>query len=181
LEPSEKPSLLSSGTYWLGATPEGSLVSAQDLLQEQLMTATTDARPWKTRLPLFLETVVQEFRELGGVLILGSAIAALLQVFVPREVILELGQSPTTSILAMMLLAAVVSICSTVDSFFALSFAATFTSGALLAFLVFGPMIDLKGIGLMLSIFRGRTVIYLFAIAAQLTFLLTLLVNFYVS
>jgi hypothetical protein len=181
LEPSENPSLLSSGTYWLGATPEGSLVSAQDLLQEQLMTATTDARPWKTRLPLFLETVVQEFRELGGVLILGSAIAALLQVFVPREVILELGQSPTTSILAMMLLAAVVSICSTVDSFFALSFAATFTSGALLAFLVFGPMIDLKGIGLMLSIFRGRTVIYLFAIAAQLTFLLTLLVNFYVS
>lgn len=80
----------------------------------------------------------------------------------------------------MMLLAAVVSICSTVDSFFALSFASVFTSGSLLAFLVFGPMIDIKGVGLMLSIFKPRAVFYLFALAAQLTFLFTLLVNLYI-
>ncbi|TAG68990.1 MAG: permease, partial [Oscillatoriales cyanobacterium] len=77
--------------------------------------------------------------------------------------------------------AAVVSICSTVDAFFALSFASTFTSGSLLAFLVFGPMIDLKGIGLMLSIFKGRSVIYLMVLAAQLTFLMTLAVNLYLG
>ena len=80
-----------------------------------------------------------------------------------------------------MLLAGLVSICSTVDSFFALSFASAFTSGSLLAFLVFGPMIDLKGLGLMLSIFRARAVIYLFALAAQLTFLSTLFINLHVS
>jgi hypothetical protein len=68
-----------------------------------------------------------------------------------------------------------------VDSFFALAFASTFTSGSLLAFLVFGPMIDLKGIGLMLSIFKPRAIIYLFALAAQLTFLLTLFVNLHIS
>jgi uncharacterized membrane protein YraQ (UPF0718 family) len=128
-----------------------------------------------------LENTVQEFRELGGVLILGSAIAAIVQVFVPRDIILSLGQGPVTSILAMMLLAAVVSICSTVDSFFALSFASTFTTGSLLAFLVFGPMIDLKAVGLMLSIFKPRAIFYLFALAGQLTFLLTLIVNLYVS
>jgi len=77
-------------------------------------------------------------------------------------------------------LAGLVSICSTVDSFFALSFASTFTSGSLLAFLVFGPMIDLKGVGLLLSIFKPRAVIYLFALAAQLTFLLTLFINLHV-
>ncbi|MFM7790577.1 MAG: permease, partial [Microcystis panniformis] len=93
---------------------------------------------------------------------------------VPRAFILNLGQDPITSILAMMLLAVIVSICSTVDSFFALSFASSFTSSSLLAFLVFGPMIDLKGIGLMLSIFKPRMLIYLFALAAQMTFLLTL-------
>ena len=74
----------------------------------------------------------------------------------------------------MMLLAAVVSICSTVDSFFVLSFAATFTSSSLLAFLVFGPMIDIKAVGLMLSIFKPRIIFYLFILAAQLTFMFTL-------
>lgn len=118
-------------------------------------------------------------RELGGVLILGSAIAAIVQTAAPRDWILSLGQGVVTSIVAMMVLAAVVSICSTVDAFFALSFASTFTSGSLLAFLVFGPMIDLKNIGLLLTVFRGRAIAYLFILAAQLTFLLTLLINLY--
>lgn len=66
---------------------------------------------------LFISNVTNELRELGGVLILGSAIAASIQVFVPREIILNLGQDTITSIISMMILAAVVSICSTVDSF----------------------------------------------------------------
>ncbi|ELR97914.1 permease [Gloeocapsa sp. PCC 73106] len=127
----------------------------------------------------FLENMSQELRELGGVLILGSAIAATIQVFVPRELIVNLGQGTVSSIVAMMLLAAVVSICSTVDSFFALSFAGTFTSSSLLAFLVFGPMIDLKAVGLMLSIFKPRIIFYLFALAAQLTFMFTLAYSYF--
>ncbi|TVQ48219.1 MAG: permease [Gloeocapsa sp. DLM2.Bin57] len=127
----------------------------------------------------FLENINQELRELGGVLVIGSAIAAAIQVFVPRDFILNLGQDTITSILAMMLLAAVVSICSTVDSFFALSFAGTFTSSSLLAFLVFGPMIDLKAVGLMLSVFKPRVIFYLFALAGQLTFILTLTYGYF--
>ena len=72
-------------------------------------------------------------------------------------------------------------VCSTVDSFFALSFASAFTGGSLLAFLIFGPMIDLKAIGLMMSLFRGRAIAYIFVIAAQLTFLATLFLNLHVS
>ncbi|NJN88894.1 MAG: hypothetical protein HC881_24690 [Leptolyngbyaceae cyanobacterium SL_7_1] len=125
--------------------------------------------------------MVGELRELGGILILGTAIAAIVQVAVPRDVILGLGQGQISSIVVMMVLAWVVSICSTVDSFFALSFSSLFTTGSLLAFLVFGPMIDLKNIGLLLSVFRGKAIIYLFVLAGQLTFLLTLLVNLYVS
>src|SRR4028118_2234383 len=45
----------------------------------------------------------------------------------------------------------------------------------------FGPMIDLKGIGLMLSIFKGRAVVYLIVLAAQLTFLMTLAVNLHLG
>ena len=179
--PSDEPaSLLQSGTFWIGQPNQLGRVEAAEL-QAGLAAATTAGKPIAYKLNLLLENTVQEFRELGSVLVLGSAIAAVLQVFVPRDWILSLGQSPITSILAMLLLAAIVSICSTVDSFFALSFASTFTSGSLLAFLVFGPMIDLKGIGLMLSIFKARAIFYLFALAAQMTFLCALLVNLYLS
>ncbi len=185
------PLLLQSGTFMLGQ-PGGS-VPIESLLQDDWKplkigkTEKTSKRSSmfhpvsKERLRLLLDSMVQELRELGGVLVIGSAIAAIIQVGVPRELILNLGQGPVSSILAMLLLAAVVSICSTVDAFFALSFASTFTSGSLLAFLVFGPMIDLKGIGLMLSIFKGRAVIYLMILAAQLTFLMTLAVNLYLG
>jgi uncharacterized membrane protein YraQ (UPF0718 family) len=183
--------LLQSGTFMLGMP--GGAVPIESLLQEDwkpLKTGETEKsskflsmfhRVSKQRLRLLLDSMVQELRELGGVLIIGSAIAAIIQVAAPRELILNLGQGPVSSIFAMLILGAVVSICSTVDAFFALSFAATFTSGSLLAFLVFGPMIDLKGIGLMLSIFRGRAVIYLIVLAAQLTFLMTLAVNLYLG
>jgi uncharacterized protein len=170
--------LLQSGTYLLAGAEQPIRMDAT-VMQAQLA-ATALSKPLPYKLRLFLDNTVQELRELGAVLIIGSAIAAIVQVAIPREAILALGNSPTTSILAMMLLALVVSICSTVDSFFALSFASVFTSGSLLAFLVFGPMIDLKSLGLMLSIFKPRAVFYLFALAAQLTFLFTLLVNLYI-
>jgi hypothetical protein len=132
------------------------------------------------RLNLLLDNTLAETRELGAILVMGSAIAAIIQVWVPRDIILGLGQGPVSSILAMMILAAIVSICSTVDAFFALSFAATFTGGSLLAFLVFGPIIDLKAIGLILTIFKKRAVIYMFLLTAQLTFLSCLFINFQV-
>ena len=174
----QTPELLRAGTYWL-AQPGQPVRMDATVLQARLA-ATPPTKPLPNRLRLLLDNTVQELRELGAILVLGSAIAAVIQVAVPREVILSLGAGPVTSIMGMMLLAGLVSICSTVDSFFALSFASTFTSGSLLAFLVFGPMIDLKGIGLMLSIFKPRAVIYLFTLAAQLTFLFTLFINLYV-
>lgn len=178
--------LLQSGTYWLGQSDQamqltlggGLLPQPGSIAAKAIYRASPNEKPLKDRWRLLLDNTVQELRELGGVLVLGSAVAAAIQVLAPRELILSLGSGPITSIAAMMLLAGLVSICSTVDSFFALSFASTFTSGSILAFLVFGPMIDLKGIGLLLSIFKARAVIYLFVLAAQLTFLLTLSYSF---
>ena len=159
--------LLQSGTFLLGV--EGKPLRLDEKSMEELLPPIAPNRG-----QLFIDNIIQELRELGGMLIIGSAIAATIQVFVPREWILHLGQGTISSILAMMLLAAVVSVCSTVDSFFALSFASTFTSSSLLAFLVFGPMIDIKSIGLLLSIFQRRIVLYLLLLAGQLTFLLSL-------
>ena len=166
--------LLQSGTFLLN---QGQILPMDTSLAEQKR----DDLGLSSKLIKFYrfsENVVQELKELGGMLILGSAIAAAIQVFVPREFVLSLSQDTVTSIVAMMLLSAIVSICSTVDSFFALSFAANFTTSSLLAFLVFGPMIDIKGIGLMLTVFKPRIIIYIFAIAAQLTFMMTFIYGY---
>ena len=169
------PQLLQSGTFILGEnskTPlDASILDEKSLLESSLVKQSK----WQQ----FLNNVSQELQELGGMLVLGSAIAACFQVFVPREVIFSLGQDNISSILAMMLLAAVVSICSTVDSFFALSFVSSFTSGSILAFLVFGPTIDIKAIGLMLSIFKPKIIIYLMLIISQLVFLMTFIYGYF--
>lgn len=172
--------LLRSGTYLLDRPGQPLRLDVGEM-QAVLAASPPLPRSWKTRFQLFLENSLQELRELGGVLVLGSLLAATVQVAVPKEVILTLGQGPITSVITMMGVAAVVSICSTVDAFFALSFAASFTTGSLLAFLVFGPMIDLKSVGLMLTVFRGRTVLYLLLLVTQLTFLFTLFVNLRIS
>lgn len=162
------PALLQSGSFWIDRP--GQPLSVAVAAKEKEAAAV----PWRDWLKLFLDNAISELRELSAMLIVGSAIAAAVQTLAPRELVLSLGQGPIASILTMMLLAALVSICSTVDAFFALSFASTFTTGSLLAFLVFGPTIDLKSIGLMLSVFKPRVIFYLFAIVAQLTFLLSL-------
>lgn len=170
--------LLTRGSYLLGST---GAVKLDQTAFNFGGTAVLPQQSWSIKVRTILEMMLQEFRELGAVLVMGSAIAATVQVAIPREWILALGQGPITSIVAMMLLAWVVSICSTVDSFFALSFSSIFTSGSILAFLVFGPMIDLKNISLLLTTFKSRAVLYLFVLAAQLTFVLTLAVNLYTS
>ncbi len=172
------PNLLQSGTYILGGKAGIPLRIDPNLVPPTLISSAS--KPLGDKLRLVVDNSIQELRELGGVMILGSAIAAAIQVLAPRDLILSLGAGPITSILVMLILAVVVSICSTVDSFFALSFASTFSSGSLLAFLVFGPMIDIKSVGLMLSIFKPKTIFYLFALAAQLTFLFTLFLNLHV-
>lgn len=162
--------LLQSGNYFLGTGGIQRIETVTD-------NTTNSKKPFKEKLQSLLDNIIQELRELGAVMVIGSAIAATIQILAPRELILGLGAGPISSIVAMLILAAVVSICSTVDSFFALSFASSFTSGSLLAFLIFGPMIDIKGVGLMLSIFKPKALIYLFILAAQLAFILTLILN----
>lgn len=169
--------LLKSGTFFLGQSDKALPEDVSGIQAAMMaMSGQSAANRWQ----LLVEGVIQELRELTAVLIIGSAIAAAVQVFIPREVVLGLGQGNVSSIVAMMLLAAIISICSTVDSFFALSFASLFTTGSLVAFLVFGPMIDLKAIGLLGSIFKPRAIFYLLVLAGTMTFLAALFLNLYI-
>lgn len=103
-----------------------------------------------------LAQFVVELRAVMPALVIGSALAGAVQVLVPRDLLLAIGSNPALSIVAMIALAIVVSICSNVDAFFALSFASTFTPGSLVAFLLVGPLVDLKMLALLRTTFRGR-------------------------
>ena len=118
-----------------------------------------------------LEQSSREFLSLLALLILGCGIAALVQTWLPRSWLLAIGTAPTASILALMLLAVVVSVCSSVDAFLALGFASTVTPGALLGFLLLGPVVDLKLAGLFTVLMRPRA-IALTALAASVGVLL---------
>jgi len=112
------------------------------------------------------------------VLCAGAIIAGLTQVFVPRDVLTSLGAHPVLSILAMIALAFVVSICANVDAFFALAYASTFTAGSIVAFLVFGPMVDIKMLTMMRTTYKARLLAVITLVVALSSVLIGLVVNY---
>jgi uncharacterized membrane protein YraQ (UPF0718 family) len=126
----------------------------------------------------FLVTA-DEFFEMGRYLIIGSMLAAGLQTFIPQSALLAIGSGPVLSVLVMLVLAIVLSICSTVDAFVALGFMGTFSFGSVLSFLVFGPMVDIKSVIMYLQVFRRRPVTYLVAIPFMMSLLAGALFNYF--
>ena len=126
---------------------------------------------------LLIQHSTKEFLGLLTLLVLGSALAAVVQTWLPRSWLLALGSAPTLSVIALMLLALVVSVCSSVDAFLALGFAAQVTPGALLAFLLLGPVVDLKLAGLFTVLLTPRAI----AITAASASLMVLLIGQWVN
>ncbi|QEW01629.1 permease [Microbacterium caowuchunii] len=124
-----------------------------------------------------LAQFIVELRAVMPALVIGSALAGAVQVLVPRDALLAIGSNPVLSIVAMMALAMVVAICSNVDAFFALSFASTFTPGSLVAFLVTGPLVDVKMIALLRTTFTTRALAGIVAVVLLFAFALGTAVN----
>lgn len=130
-----------------------------------------------TRLQRSFSQFIIELRAVMPALVLGCLIAGLVQVFVPRDWLIAIGANPVASIAVMMMLAIIVAICSNVDAFFALSFASTFSPGAVVAFLVVGPLVDLKMVALLRTTFTTRAIAGIVAIVITAAFALGLAVN----
>ena len=120
-----------------------------------------------------------EFFYVSRFLVLGALVAAVFRTVVPVSAVTGLGQGPVVSILVMMLLAFVISMCSNVDAFFAMAFTDTFTSGSLLAFLVFGPMIDIKAVSMLYSTFKTSAIALMVLLVFLMTFMFSLAVNYF--
>ena len=127
-----------------------------------------------------LTQFIIELRAVMPALVVGSALAGAVQVLIPRKALIAIGSNPVLSIVTMMMLAMIVAICSNVDAFFALSFASTFSSGSIVAFLVVGPIVDVKMLALMRTTFTTRTLAIIVAIVLLFAFVLGIGVNLFV-
>lgn len=98
---------------------------------------------------------VGDFMDVTVYFILGAAVATLFNTSVNQQVIMPLAEDRALAVGSMMGLASLLSLCSTSDAFVAATFVA-FPSAAKIAFLVFGPMIDLKLVFIYGLVFRKR-------------------------
>jgi uncharacterized membrane protein YraQ (UPF0718 family) len=97
----------------------------------------------------------------GGFLVIGAAAAATINVAVPGSWLQSVAGDPILSVLALAVLAVLLSICSEADAFVAASLS-QFSLTARLVFLVVGPMVDLKLISMQMGAF-GRRFAFRFA------------------
>jgi uncharacterized membrane protein YraQ (UPF0718 family) len=122
--------------------------------------------PLLDRLGNVAAVATRDFLDVAVYFVIGAAIAALFGTAVNQGLILPLASSPALSIVSLMGLASVLSVCSTTDAFIAASLT-TFPMAAKLAFLVFGPMLDLK-------------LLFLYSAAFSKKFILSLAVGLFV-
>ncbi len=118
-----------------------------------------------------------EFFEMAQYLIFGAMLAALMQTYVNRDDFLQVASGPVTSVFVLQVLGFVLSVCSTVDAFIARAFPPGLTTGSILSFLVFGPMVDIKSTLMFLKVFRQNVVFYLIVLPFLLVMLVTVFIN----
>jgi hypothetical protein len=167
--------------FSLHPRPEEVMVSGGDTTSCACAIPALSSSGLRERLYRALLIAGEEFFEMGRYLVIGALLAAVMQTIVPQAVILSIGQGPVSSVVVMLVLAFVLSVCSTVDAFLALAFAGSFTTASILAFLVFGPMVDLKSTLMFLGVFKRRIVVYLILLPLQLVFLLAVFANLNLS
>jgi uncharacterized membrane protein YraQ (UPF0718 family) len=133
-------------------------------------------KTWKEKVIGTLEHTIEEFFTTGKYLIIGAFIASVMQTYVKTSVLLAIGHGKASSSLVMMAMAFVLSLCSEADAFIASSFQNTFPFSALAAFLVFGPMLDIKNTIMLLQSFKTRFVLMLILYITIFVFIGSLLI-----
>ena len=108
-----------------------------------------------SRLSVLSSTAQHDLLQAGGFLIIGAATAATLQTAVPRSVLDTVSGSTVLAVVALAALAVLMAICSEADAFIAASLT-QFSLTSRLAFMVVGPMVDVKLIALQAGTFGGR-------------------------
>ena len=192
--------LLRAGTGFIGAIVIGALVSSAHA-KEVLKTGKTPScscgmhhgdeadnahthNDKRTKQGIFLEVLRHtntELQSVGMYLIFGAFIAAAVQMAVPTEVLTGIGNGRIVSILVMMALAFLLSLCSEADAFIANTFLYQFSGASVLVFLIVGPMIDLKNTFMMFGSFQKKFTMRLILTITLVCFALAFIASFLIG
>ncbi len=112
------------------------------------------------KLLLAAQSATADFLDVAFFFIIGVAITSVFNTAISREALEPLAQTTPLAILSLMGLAGLIALCSTTDAFVAWTFTA-FAPQAKLAFMLFGPLFDLKLFFLYGVIFRRGFVVKL--------------------
>lgn len=117
----------------------------------------SEIKGFGAKLSLFVRHSQAEFFDVGKHLLIGAFIASIFQIMGNK---LFQNASSASSLListaVMMLIAFALSLCSSSDAVIGKSFAARFPAGAIMGFLIFGPMMDIKNVAMLKAGFTKR-------------------------
>ena len=120
---------------------------------------------------------IDEFFDTGRYLVFGCLFASLVQVYVPTRILTSISSTPAVAILLLMLLSFLLSLCSEADAFIGSSLIASFGLSPVLAFLVIGPMLDVKNLLMMKNYFKTRFIWQFISLVTIVVFLYSWLVG----
>ncbi len=163
------------------AAPAPGHVSLDVLDQPQLHPSELragESKPFFQRLKNISETSLHDFVDIMVFLTIGAALAATAKIAINPETISELsGGLPALTIFGMMVLAIVMCLCSEADAFVAASFTTLDTSSKV-AFLVLGPMFDLKLLLMFTRVFRRRIIVTIVLSVSIQVFVYSLILHY---
>lgn len=123
------------------------------------------------KLFVFLRHSQIEFFNVGKYLLIGAMVTAILQTSLSRSFAATNAGGLAASVLLLMLMAFLLSLCSSSDAMIARGLAGRFPMPAIMGFLVFGPMMDVKNVILLSGYFSKKFILRLITVCAAVCFI----------
>lgn len=152
------------GTLWRGKealAPDAALACASGCGHAHCAAGADAQSGFARRLRHALEHAMDDFFAIALYLIIGAFLAAFVRSTFPVDVFAGLLAAPWQGIVLMMGMALLLNLCSEADAFIAAGFRGLLPPGAQLAFMVLGPMLDIKLLLMYLGLFRLRFIVVL--------------------
>ena len=130
------------------------------------------------RLRHALQHAADDFFAVGRFLVIGAFVAAVLRSSLSLDTFTLLAADPWLAIVAMMALAVLLNLCSEADAFIAATFRDLLPLSAQMAFMVLGPMLDIKLLLMYLAVFRKRLILWLCLVVPLAVFAAAMAVQF---
>lgn len=130
----------------------------------------------KNKILSIIKHTANDLFEVVKYLMFGALIASIIQVLLPRNIITIMNNNKILSTLILMIFAYLISLCSTSDSFIGKSLLSSFSEQSIIAYLLLGPMIDIKNTMVLLGNYKKNFVLILITLIFMTIFIFSMLV-----